>query len=144
MFSKLNAKINLDTMVANKINEGTSVNGHINAVTDIRIDGIITGNITCSSKVVIGSKAQITGNIQCNDLTIEGRVKGNIEVLETLYFKSNAQFEGDVKYKKLIVEEGATISGSLTNATIPNKDSKQTQLNGHTEQAELTKIQHVE
>ena len=60
-------------MVANRINEGTVISGDISAQTDIRLDGTIMGNIICSSKVVIGSNAHITGHITCNDLTIEGR-----------------------------------------------------------------------
>lgn len=117
MFSKITSKSNLETMVANKINEGTLITGDLTAQTDIRIDGKITGNIICTAKVVIGSSSQIIGNIHCNDLTIEGKIKGNIDVNGTLYLRSTAFFEGDVKYKKLIVEEGANISGSLVNVS---------------------------
>ena len=117
MFSKIAPKSNLETMVANKINEGTTISGELDAQTDIRIDGKIIGNITCASKVVIGETSQIIGHIKCNDLTIEGKVKGNIEVSGILFFRTSANFEGDVKYKKLIVEEGANISGSLINVS---------------------------
>lgn len=117
MFSKIAQKSNLETMVANKINDGTTITGDIDAQTDIRIDGKITGNITCASKVVIGATSQIAGHIKCNDLTIEGKVKGNIEVNGILFFRTTANFEGDVKYKRLIVEEGANISGSLVNVS---------------------------
>ncbi|HQG38172.1 MAG TPA: polymer-forming cytoskeletal protein [Chitinophagales bacterium] len=132
MFSKITSKSNLETMVANKINEGTLITGDLTAQTDIRIDGKVTGNIICTAKVVIGSSSLITGNIHCNDLTIEGKIRGNIEVNGTLYLRSTAQFEGDVKYKKLIVEEGASISGSLVNTTPITKPIQQTQQNGQT------------
>jgi cytoskeletal protein CcmA (bactofilin family) len=114
MFSKIQ-KTNIETMVANKINEGTVITGDISAQTDIRLDGKVHGNIHCSSKVVIGEQAQILGQIKCNDLTIEGKIKGNLEVSGVLFFRSTAVYEGEVKYKKLVVEEGATISGSLVN-----------------------------
>ena len=117
MFSKIAQKSNLETMVANKINDGTTITGDLDAQTDIRIDGKIIGNITCASKVVIGATSQVIGHIKCNDLTIEGKVKGNIEVNGILFFRTSANFEGDVKYKKLIVEEGANISGSLVNVS---------------------------
>lgn len=125
MFSKIAPKSNLETMVANKINEGTTINGDIAAQTDLRIDGKILGNISCASKVVIGSSAQVAGHINCVDLTIEGKVKGNIDVNGVLFFRSSAVFEGDVKYKKLIVEEGATITGSLMNITTVSKPVQQ-------------------
>ena len=140
MFSKIAPKSNLETMVANKINEGTTISGDLDAQTDIRIDGKVIGNITCASKVVIGASSQIIGHIKCNDLTIEGKVKGNIEVNGVLFFRTTAAFEGDVKYKKLIVEEGANISGSLINVSSVVKTIQTPVQNG---QAVNTLQQHV-
>ena len=138
MFSKIQ-KSNLETMVANKINEGTVITGYITAQTDIRLDGKVNGNITSSSKVVLGPQAQIIGHIKCNDLTIEGKIKGNLEVNGVLFFRSTAAFEGEVKYKKLIVEEGANISGSLVNSSTVTKPLHQpvqnSGVNGQTQPA---------
>ncbi len=141
MFSKIAPKSNLETMVANKINEGTVITGDISAQTDLRIDGKITGNITCASKVVIGSSAQIFGHIKCNDLTLEGKLKGNLEVNGTLFFRATAGFEGDVKYKKLIVEEGAAINGSLVNISSLVKTIQQPEQNNG--QAKASIQQHA-
>ncbi|MDB5228024.1 MAG: Integral rane protein CcmA involved in cell shape determination [Bacteroidota bacterium] len=124
-------------MVANKINEGTTISGDVSAQTDIRLDGKVTGNIHCSSKVVIGNTANITGHIKCNDLTIEGKVKGNIEVSGVLFFCASAVFDGDVKYKKLIVEEGANITGSLVNMAAV-KPVQQIVQNGQQSQTQQT------
>lgn len=103
-----------NTVVANRINQGCIVEGNINSDTDIRIDGIITGDITCSSRVVIGQGGEVKGNIECGDLTIEGRVWGNANCSGTLYFRKSAYFEGEVRFVKLIVEDGADIRASLT------------------------------
>ncbi|HMV13842.1 MAG TPA: polymer-forming cytoskeletal protein [Chitinophagales bacterium] len=132
MFSKIAPKSNLETMVANKINDGTIINGNIVAQTDLRIDGKVAGDIQCAAKVVIGATAQVAGQIKCNDLTVEGKVKGNLDINGTLYFRSTAMYEGDVKYKKLIVEEGATINGSLVNVTSVAKPVQQVEKNGQT------------
>jgi cytoskeletal protein CcmA (bactofilin family) len=103
------------------------------AQTDIRLDGRVVGNINCASKVVIGPGAQINGHIKCNDLTIEGKVKGNLEVGGVLFFRETAVFEGDVKYKKLMVEEGAAISGSLVNMNTVTKPLHQMVQHGQTQ-----------
>ncbi len=132
MFSKIAPKSNLETMVANKINEGTLIAGDLTAQTDIRVDGKVAGNIHCASKVVIGTTSQIHGQIKCNDLTIEGKVKGNLEVNGTLFFRASAVFEGDVRYKKLIVEEGAAINGSLVNISSVVKPIQHSEQNGQT------------
>lgn len=117
IFSKNGNNGNVESMVANRINNGTVIKGDIVAQSDIRIEGKIIGNIECSSKVVVGSSGLIEGNIKCTDLTVEGKVKGNIDINGILFFKSKALFDGDVKYKKIVVEEGATISGSLINTS---------------------------
>jgi cytoskeletal protein CcmA (bactofilin family) len=130
MFSRSITKSTGETMVANRINEGTVISGDITAQTDIRLDGKVYGNITCDSKVVIGASAHITGHIRCNDLTIEGKVDGNLEVNGILFFRSEAVFDGDVKYKKLIVEEGASITGSLVNTNALTKPIQQPSANG--------------
>lgn len=103
------------TVVANRVNQGTVIEGNITADTDFRIDGKVTGNIQCSSKVVIGPTGELVGDIECSDLTLEGKVVGNLKVSSVLYFRATAQFEGKVSYQKLIVEEGSEIKGSLTN-----------------------------
>jgi cytoskeletal protein CcmA (bactofilin family) len=103
-----------ETFVANRINNGTTFIGDITSESDIRIDGIVRGNITCKSRVVIGEQGDCKGDIVCTDLTVEGRILGTLEVNGIFYLKKNAYFEGDVHYEKLIVEEGATVTGSLT------------------------------
>lgn len=108
------------TVVANRINLGTTVEGNITADTDIRIEGKLQGNLQCSSKVVIGPTGEMQGDINCADLTIEGKVKGNLTVSGTLYFRATAAFEGKVNYQKLIVEDGSEIKGSLTNFEAEN------------------------
>ena len=135
MFSKIISKSNLETMVANKINEGTVITGDISAQTDIRLDGKILGNIHCASKVVIGPEADITGHIKCNDLTIEGKVRGDVDVSGLLFFRSTAVMDGEVKYKKLMVEEGAAISGSLVNMNTVTKPLHQIVQNGQPQKA---------
>jgi len=103
-----------ESYIANRINKGTSFIGDIKSDSDIRIDGEVKGNIYCMAKVVIGEEGICLGDIVCAGLTVAGRVVGTLEVNGVFALKKTAGFEGDVHYEKLIVEEGATVSGSLT------------------------------
>ena len=47
-----------------------------------------------------------------------------------MFFRGTATFEGEVKYKKLIVEEGAAITGTLMNLSANNKPTQQATQNG--------------
>jgi cytoskeletal protein CcmA (bactofilin family) len=101
------------SLIANHINDNTTINGDIQANSDMRIDGNVKGNIVCTSKVVIGKTSKVEGNIKCTDLTIEGIVTGDVIAENILHFRQSSTFEGNIKYNKLIVEEGANIVGSL-------------------------------
>lgn len=119
-----------NTVVANRINQGCSLHGDLNADTDIRIDGCIKGNIACTSKVVIGVTGEVEGNIECTDLTIEGKLKGLVLSSGTLYFRKTSYFEGQVSFVKLIVEDGAEIKASLTSIPVVHVEENHTETNG--------------
>jgi len=96
----------------NSIVRGTSINGEITSDTDIRIDGIITGNISCNATVIIGETGVVEGDIICTSATVEGRFKGSLIVKETLKVKERAVIEGDISVKQLVVQPGAVFNGN--------------------------------
>lgn len=105
-------KFNIDKTV-NRISSGTVVQGDIVSETDLRIDGIVTGNIVSKSKVIVGVNGELVGDLDCKEAAIEGKVKGNILIGELLRLNSSSRVEGEIKYKKIIIEEGAVIIGNL-------------------------------
>ena len=102
-----------ETAVANRFNKGTIVTGDISTETDLRIEGVINGEVNAVGKVVIGQTGEVKGNIRAGECTIEGKLNGNVYAKNLLVIKSTAKIEGDLIYKKLVVEEGALIKGSL-------------------------------
>ena len=64
-------------------------------------------------KVVIGQTGEVKGNIRAGECAVEGKLFGNVYAKNLLIIKSTAKIEGDLIYKKLVVEEGALIKGSL-------------------------------
>lgn len=100
--------------IPNRISKGAVIEGEIKSETDIRIDGRIKGILNCSAKVVVGQSGEFEGDIQCKEAALEGRIVGKIEVNGLLFIKKTAAITGEVFYKRLIVEEGASISGTLT------------------------------
>lgn len=97
----------------NRIVTGTKIKGELNADTDIRIDGTVDGNINSKGKVVLGKTGIITGELNCVNAEIEGKVNAQIKVTELLSLKASAKVEGDVITKKIAIEPGAVLSGSI-------------------------------
>lgn len=91
----------------NSLVAGTSVEGTINASSDIRIDGSLNGTLHCKGRVIIGPDGKVEGEINCQNAVIEGKFQGKITVKELLNVRENANIQGDVVTDKLLVQPGA-------------------------------------
>lgn len=96
----------------NLIGAGTTIEGEVKSNGDIRIDGLIKGSVNSKSKVVVGSTGKIEGDIYCQNADVSGSIHGKTNVAEMLFLKSTAVINGDIHTGKLVVEVGATFTGS--------------------------------
>jgi len=108
----------------NRINAGTTLKGDISSEGFFRIDGVIEGNLTTPSKVVIGKSGRILGTLTCKDADIEGTFDGKLNVSGTLSLKSTARIEGEVETGKLAVEPGASFNASCSMKSATKKKAE--------------------
>lgn len=95
----------------NTIAQDTRIKGNIESNGDIRIDGILDGDLDCKGRVVVGPESRVTGIIRCSSAEIMGFVKGEIVVKELLSLKGSATITGNLTMGKLSVEPGARFVG---------------------------------
>lgn len=95
----------------NRLVEGSKIIGDLFADSNLRIDGEIKGNVSTSSKVVIGENGKITGNLTCLDADIEGIVEGTITVEGLLVLREAAKISGDIYTLRIQIDEGAFFNG---------------------------------
>ena len=93
------------------ISAGTTIKGDISSNSDLRIDGTIIGNITSSSKIVIGNSGVVEGDIFGNNADIVGKTSGTIKVKELLQLRGECVVNGNIYAGKLQVEPSATFNG---------------------------------
>jgi cytoskeletal protein CcmA (bactofilin family) len=96
----------------NLIGAGTTIEGDIRSNGDIRIDGTVFGNVISKAKVVIGTTGVVEGDITSANADISGTVKGKTNISELLFLKASSKINGDIVTGKLIVEVGASFTGS--------------------------------
>lgn len=89
----------------------TNIVGDLISEKSIRIDGKITGNITSVSKVLVGEKGMVEGNIEAEVIVIYGMVKGNVKATSVLEIMESGKLHGDAKMKKIIIHEDAIFAG---------------------------------
>jgi cytoskeletal protein CcmA (bactofilin family) len=108
----------------NLIGAGTIIEGEMKSNGDVRVDGSIFGTITSKAKVVLGATGVVEGDITCQNADISGLVKGKAIIADLLFLKSTAKIVGDIVTSKLVVESGATFTGSCNMGPVI-KDMKQ-------------------
>lgn len=115
----------------NTLVEGTIVEGQVTAKSDIRIDGMIRGTLTCDGKVIIGATGFVEGQIKCDSAVIQGRFEGTLDVNDLLNVRQTAKINGEISTGKLIVESGAIFNvtcqmGNQATSNGTNKERKAT------------------
>ncbi|MGV3527975.1 MAG: bactofilin family protein [Flavisolibacter sp.] len=96
---------------ATLIAAGTTVKGDVHSSHDLRIDGCIQGNVSSTSKIVVGATGTVEGNIEGVQADIAGRVQGNISVKELLQLRANSTVDGNISADKLQIDASATFNG---------------------------------
>lgn len=119
--SKLHKEPEGSVNMSNIIGKGSSVEGSITTIGNLRIEGKVIGKIQAKAKVVLSHTAQIQGDICAQNAEIGGEVQGTIEVSELLVFKSTAIVTGDIVAAKLVFEEGAYFDGKCKMGKASNK-----------------------
>jgi cytoskeletal protein CcmA (bactofilin family) len=93
------------------IGTGTTITGDIVSNGDVRIDGVLKGNIRGTAKILIGQDGIVEGDIEGQQADIMGRVEGRISVKELLNLRSNAIIKGDIRAGKLQIEPTVVFNG---------------------------------
>ena len=95
-----------------RISTGTVIKGEINSPNDIRIDGVFEGKIFSKGRGVVGEKAEIKGDIVCENVDFWGKMTGSLFVRDTLTLKDTCSVNGDLHVQRLVVELGAHFDGT--------------------------------
>ena len=112
MFSSKKNKRRKAARIDTLIGENTHFKGDIHFSGGLRIDGVITGNITADegepALLTLSEKGRIEGEVRVPFQIINGDVKGNLYAVEQIELAN-----GNVFYKLLEVAVGSEVNGQL-------------------------------
>lgn len=94
------------------IGAGVTISGNIESEGDIRIDGVLKGNLSSRAKILLGPEAVVEGDIIAQQADILGRVLGKVSVNDILYLHGKAVIEGNIHTSKLQIEATASFNGA--------------------------------
>jgi cytoskeletal protein CcmA (bactofilin family) len=99
------------------IGASTTIDGNVEFVGGLRVDGRVRGNIISQSgapgTLVLSEKSHVEGEIRVSHVVVDGTVKGPVTATEYLELLPNARITGDVTYKTLEMQVGAVVDGRL-------------------------------
>jgi len=127
MFSEKKRKTSELSKLPNHIGVSSKFKGDITSEEDFRIDGYFEGNLTTTSKIVLGEKGVLKGNIKCENAEVLGSISGDLVVGNLLSIKATASIDGNVTTGKLAIEPNAffnatcQMKGGSTQANVTKK-----------------------
>ena len=86
--------------------------GDIHGDSIIRIDGKLEGNVALKQGIILGEKADVTGNIESEYVIVYGHITGNIKSKELL-IKTDGKVDGDIYTEAIEIEMGGEYNGKL-------------------------------
>jgi cytoskeletal protein CcmA (bactofilin family) len=112
-----NAKI--DTLIGAK----TRINGDVDFVGGLHLDGYINGNVKGDSNadtfLSVSEQGTIEGSVIAPNVILNGIVKGDIEASGRIELGSKARVLGNVHYTIIETAVGAQINGKLIHRANP-------------------------
>ncbi len=95
------------------IGPGMKVIGDCHTDGTVRVEGTVEGSIKAGKAVVIGRQGAVIGDIQTQDAVVSGRVTGTLVAESRLELQATCQIDGDVRTRRMQLEEGAILNGTV-------------------------------
>jgi cytoskeletal protein CcmA (bactofilin family) len=81
---------------------------------DLRVGGILEGEIEVTGDVAIDDLAKVKASVTARDVSISGEVVGAIVARKRLEVTRSGSLIGDVRVARLTIQDGATFSGKVS------------------------------
>jgi len=85
------------------------ITGDVRATSDLHIDGVVEGDISCAT-LVQGPESRIKGKIEAGSARIAGQIDGEVNAGE-LAIEAGARVTGDISYESISVATGSHVEG---------------------------------
>ncbi len=103
------------------IGPGMTIVGNCETDGTVRVEGTVEGSIKAGKAVVIGKQGLVSGDISTQDAVISGRVEGTLVAASRLELQATCHIEGEVHTRRMQLEEGAILNGSVHMGAEPPK-----------------------
>jgi cytoskeletal protein CcmA (bactofilin family) len=101
------------------------IKGEVSGNESLYIDGRIEGTLNFKEqRVTVGRNGVVAANISAREVVIMGKVTGNLECSDRVDIRSEGSLTGDIISRRISVEDGAMLRGSVQLAPPEHKQEK--------------------
>ena len=102
------------------------IKGEVSGSESLYIDGRVEGSLSFKDhRVTVGRNGVVAANISAREVVIMGKVTGNIECTDRVDIRSEGSLTGDIQSRRISVEDGAMVRGSVQLTPADQKHEKQ-------------------
>jgi cytoskeletal protein CcmA (bactofilin family) len=93
------------------VSENVKIDGELEGVENILINGRVSGSIKLDGDVVIGRSGIVDADIDGNTVVIQGTVRGNVTARTHLEIQASGKMTGDITARSIDIKEGSSFEG---------------------------------
>jgi cytoskeletal protein CcmA (bactofilin family) len=116
---KQNKDLKIDTLIG----AGTRINGDVEFLGGLHLDGYINGNVSggpnTDAILSVSEQGGIEGSVSAANVILNGIVKGDIDATLRVELGEKARVLGNVRYSAIETAVGAQINGKLIHRAAP-------------------------
>jgi cytoskeletal protein CcmA (bactofilin family) len=116
---KQNKNLKIDTLIG----AGTRINGDVEFLGGLHLDGYINGNVSGGPNpdaiLSVSEQGGIEGSVSAPNVVLNGIVKGDIDATLRVELGEKARVLGNVRYSAIETAVGAQINGKLIHRAVP-------------------------
>ncbi len=95
------------------LGKGAHLRGRIAGDGDLRVEGVISGDVAVKGDFVISDGAEVNADVQARAVVVEGALEGDISATSTVAIRASARVAGAIRGSSISIEEGANVSGRI-------------------------------
>ncbi len=119
---KATAVENLDSLIG----ENIKIIGRVEGNGNIRVDGMVEGDIDYNGNIVVGETGKIHGDVSAGEISLAGTIRGNISSSSKMTILPTGKLIGNIQVPSFIIHENAIFEGNckMTSDKVVELDSR--------------------
>lgn len=106
--------------LASTLGAATKVAGDLVADENLAIEGLVEGCVRARrARVTVGAEGLVQSRIDARSVRVKGTVRGNVSAEDWVEVKPGGMIRGDVRAPRVILHDGAVVTGRLDMSAAP-------------------------